>query len=344
MNSLVLTGAHIAEQVKLVQPHKVAVAYLGASWPDYLPSVATLDVVVIAPVLGTNPWAVQDLIECLSTEGQDGWEKVFFLDSLHAKLYLGERSAVWGSANLSSNGLSGERLLELCTMTDAPEVLQELNWFFESTLALAKAQYRTVNDRMRRLALLQEETARNPSFDTRYAPARATNFQDFKLLSPDQFYICWYTLERPEMTYGEEVPENHKTVFDDFGHFHPTDGIESGKWVLFWELPDDLSSSKLQAHWMMVDEVFQDAVKTSAPYAYTTVAFQRAGLSRKRMRKRPFSLTPEVRELLRQALMDPKLAHDLIQQDALDDQQNFSLQRSQKALPSLIQKMKELLR
>jgi len=344
MSSLVLAGPHIAEQVKLIQPHKVAVAYLGASWADYLPSVATLDVVVIAPVLGTNPWAVRDLIACLSTQGQDGWEKVFFLDSLHAKLYLGERSAVLGSANLSSNGLSGDRLVELCAMIDAPDGLLALNEFFASTLALAKAQYPTVNDRMRRLALLEEETARNPSFDSRYLPARATSFQDFELLSPDQFYVCWYTPEPPEMTYSETVPENHKTVFNDFGHFHPDDGIERGRWVLFWKLSDDLASAKMDAHWMMIDEVFSEGIKTKEPYAYTTVAFQRREFSRQRLRKRPFSLTPKVRELLRQALMDPDLTRDLIQQDALDDQRSFSLRRSQKALPALIKKMKELAR
>ena len=62
-------------------PTHIAVAYVGRDW-DQLIDCSQLKEIIVSPTLGTNPRAVDELVE------KFGWEHVHFLDELHAKIYL----------------------------------------------------------------------------------------------------------------------------------------------------------------------------------------------------------------------------------------------------------------
>lgn len=79
---------------------------------------------------GTNPEPIQRLMKT------DGVE-VKMLNDLHAKVVLGEESAIVGSANFSANGLSLEEdeapgWREAGLLTQDPQALQSINAWFKS--------------------------------------------------------------------------------------------------------------------------------------------------------------------------------------------------------------------
>ena len=341
MSKTILSGADIARSVREVLPRRVAVAYLGRDWKEFLPNYLELDAVIVAPVLGTSPEALRELVQCLSDGDRDGWDRVFFLRNLHAKLYLGETSAVWGSANLSKNGLSGEGLVELCLVSSHRRCLDDLEMFFKATLAAAKRQYKTAKAKEQRLLWLKAETRRNPSVAKALKHSRAMQFGDFELDSADDFYICWYDKDFPEGADGLEARPSPDEEYVDFGYFHPTDGLAPGKWVLMWKLDCDYKpSSEVAPHWLMIDDVCPNGIKPRKPYSYTTVAFQRYKRSKA---EQPFELTAEVQGLLRRALVEPDLIKPLIQEARVKRGSYFSVPLAQRALPKLIDRMKEML-
>ena len=88
-----------------IKPTKIAVAYVGAGWENYI-LLEHLEEIIVSPTLGSNPFAIEEIMNKL------GAEKVHFLDRLHSKLYLGKQSALLGSPNLSDNGFSDSGNLE----------------------------------------------------------------------------------------------------------------------------------------------------------------------------------------------------------------------------------------
>lgn len=75
--------AELQSALDKIQPRRVAVAYLGAGWRDYL-SLHSLDEILVSPTLGSNPWALAGL---LAEAERCGRPRVYFLEALHAKLY-----------------------------------------------------------------------------------------------------------------------------------------------------------------------------------------------------------------------------------------------------------------
>lgn len=135
----------IAEYIKNCSPEYIAVAFVGADWREFIPDWKKIKSIVVSPTLGSNPKAIHEIVKEL------GWEKVEFLDNLHAKLYLGENSAISGSANLTKNGLSGNILHELCTVTHNPQHLKSFKIFFDHIRSKAKDSYPTVEQKKHKL-------------------------------------------------------------------------------------------------------------------------------------------------------------------------------------------------
>ena len=66
MNSVkVLSGELIAARIREACPRRTAVAYLGLDWHEFVPDASALEVVVLAPILGTNPQAVETLVRAM---------------------------------------------------------------------------------------------------------------------------------------------------------------------------------------------------------------------------------------------------------------------------------------
>ncbi len=85
----VLIENDIQEAVSGCKPSKIAVAYIGADWQTFIPDPSRLESIIVSPTIGSNPWAIADLVK------QIGWEKVAFLDELHAKTYIKKRGHVY---------------------------------------------------------------------------------------------------------------------------------------------------------------------------------------------------------------------------------------------------------
>ncbi|MGV8803702.1 MAG: phospholipase D family protein [Polaromonas sp.] len=343
MNSTVLTGKTIAAAIRSVRPQRIAVAYLGADWSSFLGEDLTgLDSIVISPRLGTNPLAVSRLVKALSTLQGSGWERVFFHDDLHAKLYLGKDAAVFGSANLSSNGLQGNELVELCTRTCATEDMQALADFYDSVLSQAKAQYPTEAKRKKRLADLADETQRlkaaigdgvasGPSPDN----CEAQQFHDFELRAPDQFYVNWYQ-PQPEPVFTASG-QTFESKINDWISMASDDKPVKGKWVLCWRMSNsNQPDGRVKPHWMLIDEVIPDGIFCEDGI-YTQLVIQRNDLNRRSswLDDAPFALTDPVIKVLRSALADESLHEFLVQPDEV-----FNLKKSTKGVPELIACMK----
>jgi hypothetical protein len=101
----------VRKQLKALKPSRIAVAYIGKDWQEYI-CPQDIDSIIVSPTIGSNPDAIVQLAEIVS------YDRVFLLDRLHAKIYLGEDCALIGSFNLSRNGLGEGGLLELGNVVD----------------------------------------------------------------------------------------------------------------------------------------------------------------------------------------------------------------------------------
>lgn len=330
----VVASTDIADAIKNAHPENVAVAYVGADWEKFLPDLAQVKNLIVAPVLGTNPQAVLAIERKMRQIHGTGWDRIHFLDSLHAKLYLGKESAVYGSANLSQRGLSGDQLVELCRSTDDQSELAELYKFFKGVLKKAKVAYPNIKSKKKRLERLATETSLNPWAGRGSKRRRQTTFAEFELLSSDQFYVGSYETDNLEYAAPAQQLES---IIDDMLCVLPADKVEQGKWVLCWKY-DPTRSPYLPTgdlHWMRIDEIVLGGVRTveGEPTDYNTLVFQRVdrpvGTA-----EVPFALDAKVKEAFVLAFKNQRLAKAM-QADKLDVTRKF--------LPSLITEMRQYL-
>lgn len=204
----VLLEDEIRKAIKRCKPAKIAVAYIGDDWNRYIPDVNGLEAIIVSPTFGSNPRAIIDLAKKI------GWDKVYFLDELHAKIYVGPGAAVIGSANLTCNGLSGEGLIELCVEVNARETLNKLDTAFERLKECALRQYPTTDLKKARLIKLEKawgtaianRIIKNPN-------GKSTAFIDFEPLGEDHFYVLWY---QPDVfKYSKDLEAIKPLIVDD---------------------------------------------------------------------------------------------------------------------------------
>lgn len=328
-------GIQIKDAVNKVHPRRIAVAYLGIHWDEYVSNIDQLEAIVISPRLGTNPKAVKALVKRLAKENElDGWDRVFFHDHLHAKLYLGEMSAVFGSANLSRNGLEGDRLTELCTVVSERPALDALEEFFESVKQEAIGQYGSTEAKKARLEVLEMEVKNNPDVGQ---ATMACDFKDYPLRSDYPFYVIWYSDAPIEQT--EKANNLLQDHYEYRMTFAESDALDKDKWLLCWKITQDKMPSLKNGsyYWMRLDEVIdQGAVDTT----YTKLVAMRndRGAYPVRVTKAPFRLTKEVMEAFRRAYDEENLKGELFQSE-----ENFQLYKTISGVKKLIPAMKKIL-
>lgn len=218
----ILVGNGIQQAISRCRPTKIAVAYIGADWNTFTPDAHHLEAIIVSPTLGTNPKAVAALAN------QIGWERIFFLDELHAKMYVGQEFAIIGSANLTSNGLSGKGLVEVCVEVNNYDSLNRVNEIFTDLIERAQMQYPTSHLKKARLMALEQiwgaaiagEIIKQPSLTQ-------LPFPDFELLRRDHFYVVWF--QPIEYHYSDEVQAIQTFIADDI-HFSQEDNVEKNKW------------------------------------------------------------------------------------------------------------------
>ena len=122
----------VAEEKQLY----VAVAFWGEGAVSYIHPDISKPIHIICNLKsgGTNPYVIEKLVERAATHSHI---KVKQCDRLHAKIIVGDSSALVGSANFSANGLGleGKELahwLEAAMFTVEPKAVQSANsWFKE---------------------------------------------------------------------------------------------------------------------------------------------------------------------------------------------------------------------
>lgn len=324
----ILFDKQIKESLALIHPTKIAVAYIGANWRDFLVSPERIEAVIVSPTLGTNPHAVSEMARFI------GWEKIHFLDELHAKLYIGDNAALTGSSNLTSNGLSGSSLLELCVEINSDRGILKLNDFFDNLLQRAQAQYPSRKEKEARLEKLEMLWNKAVSNTVILPPKSSTpSFRDFNLLADDHFYVLYEEYDDPP-----ELSEDAKKIepmIAEWSFVRGADHAKSHKWILIWRLKDNVPDVDVKIRWMYIHDIIEKAVVENA-YPYQKLLFQRVD---KPKPQPPFKITRDVDRAFRKALESEDLRKFFIQ----NNKDDFRLARSTKGTRRLVAAMNKIL-
>ncbi|RYE42509.1 MAG: hypothetical protein EOP24_32545 [Hyphomicrobiales bacterium] len=315
----------IAEELLKISPTRIAVAFLGADWDKYIVEPEKIEQIVISPTLGSNPKAILHLSEKI------GWDKIFFLDELHAKVYLGPNSGMVGSSNPTANGLCGEALREFAVVLESSDELNSIGEFLDETITLAEAMYSTEKKKKDRLAKLQNlwNEAFSRSLIEEPTEPPKTSINDFVLTSNKDFYVLWYEKITPE--HSAKLKKIESLIVDEM-HFSPKDEPEANRFVLVWKKTrDDKVDMRTWPYWLYIHEIISDGI-VADDYEYTTVGIERSDLLTP---PDPFELTDEVVARFREAINSGKLTETLIQQ--VD---GFELSKAQDGLEILVKALR----
>jgi len=317
----ILTEADVAVAIHKCKPKKVAVAYLGADWKQFIPDTKNLEYVVVSPELGTNPKAVRKLAAKI------GWERVHLLDRLHAKAFLGDHGAVVGSANLTKNGLSGKGRIELCVTIKSDAKLAQLEGLLDAWQTDAARQYPTAQAKIEKMVEL-EATLTNAIVNGLASRSdRTASISDFNLVGDDDFYVCWYQ-DGESQVYEPHLQDMDET-FDDDMHFAKDETVKPNKWVLVWKATEAMTpDSGEPPYWLFMHQVFRKGIVDNG-YGYPQCGIQRNDL---RMPQVPFRLTNELVAAFRQAMLMPEFREYFVQEGM-----TYRLGKSQKGLPALVE-------
>ena len=302
---LLVTPADMQEAIDKIQPQRVAVAYLGAGWRDYLP-IESLDEIIVSPTLGTNPRALADLLKHAERHGRP---RVYLLESLHAKLYLGAKACLIGSPNLTDNGLGGG-LFEASIVVKDETTLQQAHRYLDTLRDKAvsdpdvqRAMLDTLQERWNRAHWHDTQPNEMGEKSGREAPITLAEYTP----GPERIRIVWY-LPEARFKYAEEkmraaVPEmgiqSPQDYFKDSANFAYDDDIQPGDWLLSWPCNQDgMPSKNGSVVWRQVHHVISNGAEAEeAPY--TKVAATKADYGPV---NEPFALDEMTQRLIRKLL------------------------------------------
>ena len=281
-----LKTKEIRDELQICNPHKIAVAYIGADWADYINS-NRIEEIILSPTLGSNPKAIDQLVEELG-----GWDKIYFLKNLHTKIYIGSEIAIVGSSNLSKNGIDVGGLEEACISVRSPELSKDINHYFETLKSKASRQFKDEKSKKQELEKLRDKWAAAESAGIGFDASTEKEIYEYGVpAASDEFYICFFD-DYDGYSHSKEVSKNR---VDDF-HFSPKDELRKNKWVLSWEADEDGNPTGTM-DWGYIHRIIPGGIvaftkKGERNYPYTTAAIQEEnGFGISTPRHRPFKLT-----------------------------------------------------
>jgi hypothetical protein len=315
----------IKKAIKRCHPSKIAVAYIGNDWNTFIENPKSIDSIVLSPTFGSNPKAICDIAKKI------GWEKIYFLNELHTKLYLSDTSAVIGSANLTQNGLSGSNLFELCAEFTDFKAIEEISTIFEKIKSDAIIQYPSIESKKIQISALEEIWNRAIANEIiAFNTSSEMNFINFELLSNDQFYVCWY--QPVELEHSDEMKRAKDSIADEI-HFAVSDNVKTNKWVLTWQITDQNKPDlRTKLKWLYIHEVFEDAI-IDQDYEYPRCAVQKKNI---KIPPIPFEITNNFSKTFKAVVQE-----DLMSQYFIQGKNTFDLNYSTKGLIQLIQRIKD---
>lgn len=263
----------IQHAIKEISPTHIAVAYIGSDWDTFV-DPNRIQEIVLSPTLGSNPWAINQL------QRRIGWDRIFFLDELHAKIYLGNDAAAIGSFNLTRNGFDVRGLLEYGVKIDTPQQVRQIRQQFGEIVELARARYPSAASKKQRLAKLIEISNRAAAENIlRFANLDAS-LANYQPLTNNDFYVCWwqsYPLELDQSKKLRKLPElkelDLSDIAKDWTSARDDDPIEENKWVLLWHARmDGFPFARGKLKWLYVHQVIRDVVDNDH---YKTLIMQR---------------------------------------------------------------------
>lgn len=308
-----LTENQIRSEIRAIRPNKIAVAYIGKDWAEFI-DPDYIEQIIVSPRIGSNPVAIKALVRHLG-----GWERVFFLDELHSKIYLKyndiEHSVIIGSANLSRNALDIGGLIETCILTNDTEITAQANGLYNEYIEAAKKQYATDNAKEVRLQKLLETYPIT-------SKGKATTIDEFEYNSEKPIHLSWYIGDTDEEYDYDRIrllcPELACLTDDEIDfqielgehHFLPIDQFNTGNWILVYRLNEDLQflgkNNKLE--WLYIHELIPDCFEDpNTEYKYTQLAIQ---LRSRYVPEPPFVIDNRLKTAFRTVLNTERF-HDL---------------------------------
>ena len=322
----ILSSGEIQSALKKCMPRKIAVAFIGMDWDKYLENTDHIEHIIVSPTLGSNPFAIQKLVNSI------GWNKVFFLSSLHAKVYLGESHAIVGSANLTKNGMSGDRLSEVAVEIVETKEINVLNSIVDDYLDRAKIEFPytfSKKEKLKQLFDIWNNAVSNNVVEADFSDGNS--FDEFELLSDDQFYVTWYQTAHVE--FSEEVKSLESVIVGSIP-FLESDEIDVNKWVLLWKITNDSKPHKtVKPYWLYVHDIFSCGV-IDEDNGYTKLAVER---NDRELPPEPFELDDEIVAIFKSSIVASELSEYFIQ----NEMEYFSVNHSRHGLPKLIDRMKQ---
>jgi len=259
VTSIISDSSELTANIRSISPSKIAVAYVGKDWAEFIDK-NILKEIVVSPTIGSNPRAIAELVKQL------GWDKVHFLDNLHAKIYVGPNSAAIGSANLSRNALGIGGLLEASVVTNDDALVSSLLALFNEYVESAGKLYLDTDAKKEKLKDLRKRHNEQGHPPSENGGNMKRNFMDYDPELDDEFYVAWYSggVTKYNDAFASEIPDISTQEFhkDDYvkEHFSPDDEINVGYWILDWKTNESGRPSKSpKPLWIYVHHVFPNA-------------------------------------------------------------------------------------
>lgn len=292
----IVKNSKIQEIIKCVAPKKIAVAYVGSDW-NYFINCEILEEIILSPTIGSNPHAINQISHKI------GWENVYFLDNLHAKIYIGKNKTIIGSFNLSRNGMLESGLEEIGITIDNPDLIREVNSEFNRLKKKASAAYPSQATKECRLNQLYKDF--NSAVSNKFIKGNMHSPEFSKEMANLDISIIGYQNTLYENNYNKisEVDDalSSDDGFDNFVRNNiniiEEDNIEEHTWILMWEarkdgLPKKYAKQIINMKWMYVHQVVSNGAKIQdhADYKYTKLLIER---NDRLIPKPPFNIKSE---------------------------------------------------
>ena len=293
------------DALEIVKPKKIAVAYVGMGWDQYIDK-SCLTEIILSPTLGSNPLAISEIVKVIN------WDNVHFLDRLHSKIYIGNDQVFLGSPNLSTNGFSdnGNHEIGVLLQTEASQKKCSSD-IFDAYKAEAQKDYPDVESKRKKLKDLYRlwQKSIESGFSTSDDDSPNGQSPDIDLI---RIHVTPYIVGRKAKYNSDVIPGAiHQpicTKLDDYFiedfDFLPEDDIQEGDWILAWNIKQNGYPGKnCEIYWMYVHHVIPSGYIQPSGSPYTKLAGQAKSL---RTPSEPFKLTDKKKDKIRAALNSSK--------------------------------------
>lgn len=299
------SGKEIGEKVIEIEPNHIMVAYLGADWRRFVPKIEKVDRLIVQPNPPTNPRAIKDIVKII------GWEKIQFLDNLHAKVYLNLNAdnesgkAIAGSPNLTANGLGGSGLYEAAVQFDftknqdgaSHEIVESFREVWEKACAI----YNTEESKKTRLEKLKEDSIKYSEIALFGKENSNRNVSEYKEWDSSFWPMFWNVIRNIE--YEEEVQDlNDRGLIAASCCVSNEDQIVrdnlQNRWVLHWGITKtNRPRQRAKIEWIRVNKIYKNGnAETDSPYQ--AILIQDNNLTE----KPPFLLDAKTEEAIKNIL------------------------------------------